>query len=84
MYAVCLLLLFVQDKNTPLMAASFEGHVDVVRSLIEAQVDIHSQDQVLCMHWPNSPQTVMAVYSCGFMHTGRLDSTSFLITRRTC
>ena len=28
------------------MTASFSGHVDVVRVLIEAHADVHSQDKV--------------------------------------
>ena len=28
------------------MTASFDGHVDVVRVLIEAHADVHSQDKV--------------------------------------
>ena len=42
----CLLSLFVQNGWTPLMIASFNGHVDVVRILIEAHADIHKQDKV--------------------------------------
>ena len=30
------------------MIASFNGHVDVVRILIEAHADIHKQDKVGC------------------------------------
>jgi len=39
-------LFTVQNGPTPLMIASSNGHVDVVRALIEAHADIHSQDKV--------------------------------------
>ena len=39
-------VLSVQNGWTPLMIASSNGHVDVVRVLIEAHADIHSQDKV--------------------------------------
>ena len=42
----CSLSLSIQDGRTPLMDASFYGHVDVVRVLIEAHADVHSQDKV--------------------------------------
>lgn len=31
-----------------MMAAAFNGHVDVVRLLIEARADIHAEDKVCC------------------------------------
>ena len=31
---------------TPLMAASFEGHVEVVRALIGSQAQLNTQDEV--------------------------------------
>ena len=40
------LSLSMQDRWTPLMAASFFGHVDVVCVLIEAHADVHSQNKV--------------------------------------
>ena len=43
----CSLSLSIQDGRTPLMEASFSGHVAVVRVLIEAHADVHSQDKVL-------------------------------------
>ena len=43
---------YMQDEWTPLMTASFDGHVDVVRVLIEAHADIHSQDKVWCTGQP--------------------------------
>ena len=42
----CSLSLSIQDGMTPLMTASFHGRVAVVRVLIEAHADIHSQDKV--------------------------------------
>ena len=35
-----------QNGRTPLMEASFEGHVDIVRILIEAKAQINTQDKV--------------------------------------
>ena len=42
----CLLLLTTQNGWTPLMAASFSGHVEVVTVLIKAGAKIHLQDKV--------------------------------------
>ena len=36
----------VQDGWTPLMAASFEGHADIVQTLIEAKAQINTQEEV--------------------------------------
>ena len=36
----------IQNGWSPLTIASFYGHVDVVRVLIEAHADIHSQNKV--------------------------------------
>ena len=30
------------------MAAAFNGHVDVVRLLMEARADVHAEDKVCC------------------------------------
>lgn len=38
--------LSLQDGDTPLMIASFNGHVDVVHVLIEACADVHSRKKV--------------------------------------
>lgn len=35
-----------QSGWTPLMAASFEGHVEVMRQLIEAKAEINTQKKV--------------------------------------
>ena len=42
----CSMSLSIQDGLTPLIIASFFGHVDVVRVLIEAHADVHLQDEV--------------------------------------
>ena len=39
--------LSVQNGWTPLMRASREGHVDIVRLLIEAKAQINTQKEVL-------------------------------------
>lgn len=39
--------LVFQNGVTPLMAASFSGHADVVSTLIEANVDINQRDKVM-------------------------------------
>ena len=36
----------IQTGWTPLMKASFEGHVDIVRLLIEAKAQINTQEEV--------------------------------------
>ena len=40
----------LQDGWTPLMTASFEGHVEIVRILIEAKAHINSQNEVCCSY----------------------------------
>ena len=52
-----------QIGRTALYLASENGRIDVVRVLIEAHADIHSQDKV----WSTSPQTVMRVHFCDFL-----------------
>ena len=37
---------YSQNGQTPLMEASFEGHVDIVRLLIEAKAQINTQKEV--------------------------------------
>ena len=46
MYIFGLLICFIQEGWTSLMSAAFNGHVDVVRVLMGAGVDIHAQDKV--------------------------------------
>ena len=50
-YVCSSLPLSMQDGWTPLMAASFNGHLDVVQTLTkEAHADIHAEDKVrTCM-----------------------------------
>ena len=43
----CSLSLSIQDGMTPLMTASFNGHVDVVRVLIEAHTGIDQRMKVM-------------------------------------
>ena len=46
----CSLSLSIQNGETPLMEASFQGRVDVVRVLIEAHADINKRQKVIhCM-----------------------------------
>ena len=47
---VCTILSIVSTQNgvTPLMAASFHGHVDIVRMLIEAKAQVNTQYKVSC------------------------------------
>ena len=41
-----LLLCFIQNGKTPLMTASFYGHVDIVRIVIDAQAQVNIQSKV--------------------------------------
>ena len=43
---IYLLLSCTQNGWTPLMEASFQGHVDIVRILIEAKAQINIQEEV--------------------------------------
>ena len=36
----------IQDGVTPLMEASFNGHADIVQTLIEARAQVNTQDEV--------------------------------------
>ena len=47
-YIVTLNVCFIQNGWTPLMTASFNGHVDIVRILIEAKAKVNTQDEVCC------------------------------------
>ena len=47
-YIVTANVCFIQNGQTPLMTASFEGHVDIVRILIETQAQVNTQDKVCC------------------------------------
>ena len=40
------IIIFIQGGWTPLMAASFHGHVDIVKTLINAKAQINKQRQV--------------------------------------
>ena len=46
------IILYTQDGWTPLMTASYEGHVDIVRILIEAKAQINMQEEVCCSYIP--------------------------------
>ena len=50
-----------QDGESPLMAASFNGHVDAVCALIEASAGVHLQKKV-CLSYP--PPHPFLLYSC--------------------
>ena len=47
----CSLSLSMQDGMTPLMAASFMGHVDVVHVLIEANEHINQKAKVMYIEY---------------------------------
>ena len=40
------MLIFGQDKSTPLMIASYNGHVDVVNVLLQHGASVHLQNKV--------------------------------------
>ena len=46
-----------QDGWTPLMKASFHGHVDIVRILIEAKAQINTQKEVCCSYHQKTHHT---------------------------
>ena len=59
----------VQDGRTPLMEASFEGHADIVQTLIEAKAQINTQDEVYVTrkHTAHTHHIIthsVTVYSC--------------------
>ena len=39
-------ILFTQGGRTPLMRASFDGYVEIVKILVEAKAQINAQDRV--------------------------------------
>ena len=43
-------LYFVRNGLTGLVTASFQGHVDIVRILIEAKAQIHTQQEVATLY----------------------------------
>ena len=47
-YFVTANVCFLQNGWTPLMTASIEGHVDIVRLLIEAKAEVNTQEEVCC------------------------------------
>ena len=42
------MLISTQNGWTPLMVASYEGHVDVARTLIQAKAPINTQKKKVC------------------------------------
>lgn len=70
---------------TPLMTASFNGHVAVVCMLIVAHADIHSQDEVYGV-LANQPTdyVVKCTPMTSTIHTEWMDSNSYGITGRAC
>ena len=40
-----LIRVYSQDDRTPLMIASFKGHVDIVRLLVEAKAQLNRQTE---------------------------------------
>ena len=62
----------VQNGRTPLMAASSEGHADIVQTLIEAKAQINTQDEVYAVpttrkhtsHTDYITTHSVTVYSC--------------------
>ena len=42
---------FIQMGETPLITASYNGHVDIVKTLIEAKAQINTQDEVGISQW---------------------------------
>ena len=62
----------LQDGLSPLHMASQEGHLDVVKTLIQAGANIHQADKVrtqtyLCMR--SKPVINMYLYKCDPSHT---------------
>ena len=58
--------ILLQDGWTPLMTASFEGHTDVVQTLIEAKAQINTQAEVCCSYHQKTHIIThsVTVYSC--------------------
>ena len=61
----------VQDGMTPLMGASLNGHVEVVRALIGSQAQVNTQDKVCSYSYHQNTHTAhhtitqsVTIYSC--------------------
>lgn len=57
-YNLVVIWLSIQDGRTPLMVASYNGHVDVVHILIEAHTNIELQDKVSTSLYNQLPHCV--------------------------
>ena len=51
---LAILMFIKQSGRTPLMAASFYGHVDIVRILIEAEAKVDAKDKVCYSYCHNT------------------------------
>ena len=61
-----------QDGWTPLMAASSEGHTDVVQTLIEAKAQINTRKKVCCSCHQKThiiTHSVTVTYGLRYIHT---------------
>ena len=83
-YSVTANVRFIQDGSTPLMVASFYGHVGIVRILIEAQAQVNTQREVCCYKIAHYKKTCMysTLQLCLFVSTGWLDCSSRGSSRR--
>ena len=66
--AVCMFVLIIpQGGRTPLMTASFEGHVDIVRALIEARAQVNTRKEVWLLLPPETHCTTHHHTQCYYI-----------------
>ena len=67
----CLIGVHSQRGETPLMTASFEGHVNTVRLLIEAKAQLNMQTEVIVIPTPARANTSIQQQLCMLEMNGK-------------
>ena len=75
-----------QNGWTPLMTASFEGHADIVQTLIEAKAQVNTQQEVAILFLPpkmnRTKVCAILIYMQALHHT--LYSRPYSVVYTTC